>query len=80
MTQLTGFPLRFNTQLPGLVRVPPAVAAPAVQPLPPTIRGPLPSPPAGRRKSVCPYYSARRAVPEADIILAPYRCAWAGPG
>lgn len=28
---------------------------------------------AGRRKSVCPYYSARRAVPEADIILAPYR-------
>ncbi|PRW20458.1 putative ATP-dependent RNA helicase DDX11 [Chlorella sorokiniana] len=28
----------------------------------------------GRRKSVCPYYSARRAVPEADIILAPYSC------
>ncbi|PSC69979.1 putative ATP-dependent RNA helicase DDX11 [Micractinium conductrix] len=28
----------------------------------------------GRRKSVCPYYSARRAVPQADIILAPYSC------
>ena len=23
---------------------------------------------------MCPYYSARRAVPEADIILAPYSC------
>ncbi len=29
---------------------------------------------AGRRKSVCPYYSARRALPEADIVLAPYSC------
>eukprot|EP00887_Chlorella_sp_A99_P000340 scaffold13.g340.t1 len=26
----------------------------------------------GRRKLVCPYYASRRAVPEADIILAPY--------
>ncbi len=29
---------------------------------------------AGRRKSVCPYYSARRAAAEADIVLAPYSC------
>lgn len=29
---------------------------------------------AGRRKSVCPYYAARRALPEADIVLAPYSC------
>lgn len=25
---------------------------------------------------MCPYYGARLAVPEADIILAPYRCGW----
>lgn len=23
---------------------------------------------------MCPYYAARRALPEADIILAPYSC------
>jgi chromosome transmission fidelity protein 1 len=23
---------------------------------------------------VCPYYGSRRAVPEADIVLAPYSC------
>ena len=28
--------------------------------------------PAGRRKGVCPYYAARRALPEADVVLAPY--------
>jgi chromosome transmission fidelity protein 1 len=28
----------------------------------------------GRSKGVCPYYGSRLAVPEADIILAPYRC------
>lgn len=26
----------------------------------------------GSRKSICPYYACRRAVPEADIVLAPY--------
>jgi chromosome transmission fidelity protein 1 len=26
----------------------------------------------GRRRSVCPYYAARRALPEADVVLAPY--------
>ncbi|GAB4815220.1 hypothetical protein N2152v2_002266 [Parachlorella kessleri] len=26
----------------------------------------------GRRKGVCPYYAARRALPEADVVLAPY--------
>jgi chromosome transmission fidelity protein 1 len=26
----------------------------------------------GRRRSVCSYYAARRAVPEADVVLAPY--------
>lgn len=28
--------------------------------------------PAGRRKSVCPYYAARRVLPKADVVLAPY--------
>jgi chromosome transmission fidelity protein 1 len=28
----------------------------------------------GRGKGVCAYYGSRLAVPEADIILAPYRC------
>lgn len=27
---------------------------------------------AGRRKCLCPYYGARRALPEADVVLAPY--------
>ena len=27
---------------------------------------------AGRRKSICPYYSARRAAPDADLLLVPY--------
>jgi hypothetical protein len=31
-----------------------------------------PFPVAGRRRHVCPYYAARRALPDADIILAPY--------
>jgi DEAD_2 len=26
----------------------------------------------GRRRGVCPYYAARRALPEADLILVPY--------
>ncbi|KAK9816819.1 hypothetical protein WJX72_005361 [[Myrmecia] bisecta] len=26
----------------------------------------------GRRKLICPYYSARRALPEADLVLLPY--------
>lgn len=26
----------------------------------------------GRRKGVCPYYAARAAVPEADLVLLPY--------
>jgi chromosome transmission fidelity protein 1 len=37
----------------------------------------------GRAKGVCPYYGSRLAVPEADIILAPYRWGgggWHGPG
>lgn len=26
----------------------------------------------GRRKEVCPYYAARAALPEADLVLLPY--------
>ena len=26
----------------------------------------------GRRKEVCPYYAARAAVPQADLVLLPY--------
>jgi chromosome transmission fidelity protein 1 len=28
----------------------------------------------GTRRAVCPYYAARLAVAEADIILVPYSC------
>ena len=26
----------------------------------------------GRRKETCPYYAARAALPEADLVLLPY--------
>ena len=26
----------------------------------------------GRRKEVCPYYAARAALPQADLVLLPY--------
>ena len=26
----------------------------------------------GRRKEACPYYAARAALPEADLVLLPY--------
>ncbi len=26
----------------------------------------------GRRKELCPYYAARAALPEADLVLLPY--------
>ncbi len=26
----------------------------------------------GRRKEVCPYYTARAALPKADLVLLPY--------
>lgn len=26
----------------------------------------------GSRKAVCPYYAARRAAPDADLLLVPY--------
>ena len=26
----------------------------------------------GKKRGVCPYYAARKATPDADVILAPY--------